>query len=225
MAAWGNQTVTNVPTPYSLKSIIEEQKLTKPSIPCIEEVDFTVDESQIHHSDYSTSECIDDHTLARMLQQMENEDSAASYEAPLSQDQKSQSEQNKFSKISVVSRYDSSTTPHNRAHIGSNIVSSDYHEAMLRESQMNSVGVDSYNFSMFKGGVTMLPDGNFISKHDSLLNSLSNSIKLTEIDGVGDLSGSGLLVGNSVANSIRSSAQKKRSKETDIQQMTSNKYH
>ena len=218
MAAWGNPTFTTVPTtPLSLKSIIEEQKSTKPSFHGIEEANLTTDEYEFQHSDYSTSECFDDHTLAKMLQQLENEDSAASYEATLSLDQKRQSEQNKFSKISVVSRYDSSTMPQTRAHIGPSVVSSDYHEAMLRESQMNSVGVDSYNCSMFKGGVTMLPDGNFISKHDSLLNSLSNSIKLTEIDGVGDLSGCGLLVGNSVANSIRSSAQKKRSKQSGIQ--------
>lgn len=212
MAAWGNQTMTNAPAPLSLKSIIEEQKLTKSSNSDTEEADFTVDEFEIHNEDYTTDECVDDQTLAQMLQQMENEDSAASYEANLSRDQKSQSEQNKYSKISVVSRYDTSTTTLNRSYVGPNIVSSGYHEAMLRESQMNSVGVDSQYSSMFKGGVTMLPDGNFISKHDSLLNSLSNSVKLTEIDGVGDLSGNGLLVGNSVANSIRSSAQKKRSK-------------
>ena len=213
MAAWGNPAVATVPTtPLSLKSIIEEQKSTKPSFHGIEEANLTTDEYEFQHSDYSTSECFDDHTLAKMLQQLENEDSAASYEANLSQDQKRQSEQNKYSKISVVSRYDTSTTTLNRSYVGPNIVSSGYHEAMLRESQMNSVGVDSQYSSMFKGGVTMLPDGNFISKHDSLLNSLSNSVKLTEIDGVGDLSGNGLLVGNSVANSIRSSAQKKRSK-------------
>lgn len=212
MAAWGNQTMTNVPAPLSLKSIIEEQQLTKSSNSDTEEADFMADEFEIQSEDYTTDECVDDQTLARMLQQMENEDSAASYEANLSQDQKRQSEQNKYSKISVVSRYDTSTTTLNRSYVGPNIVSSGYHEAMLRESQMNSVGVDSQYSSMFKGGVTMLPDGNFISKHDSLLNSLSNSVKLTEIDGVGDLSGNGLLVGNSVANSIRSSAQKKRSK-------------
>jgi hypothetical protein len=212
MAAWGNQTITNVPAPLSLKSIIEEQKLTKSSNSDTEDADFTADEFEYQNEEYTTDDCVDDQTLARMLQQMENEDSAASYEANLSQDQKRQSEQNKYSKISVVSRYDTSTTTLNRSYVGPNIVSSGYHEAMLRESQMNSVGVDSQYSSMFKGGVTMLPDGNFISKHDSLLNSLSNSVKLTEIDGVGDLSGNGLLVGNSVANSIRSSAQKKRSK-------------
>jgi hypothetical protein len=216
MAAWGNKGVVSPSAPsLSFKSIIQQQQLSNEAnqfnqfpLDSANEVDVEV--SSI--DDSSTIECSNDAKLARLLQQLENEDSSLSYENSISQGQKRHPDQNLFSKISVVSRYDSSTTSQNRAYSTSSVCSSDYEEAVHRESQMNSVGVDSSISSMFKGGVTMLPDGNFVSKHDCLLNSLSNSVKLTEIDGMGDLSGAGLLIGNSVANSIRSSAQKKRNK-------------
>ena len=216
MAAWGNKGMVSPSAPsLSLKSIIQQQQLSNEAdnfdrfpLDSAHEVDVEVPSID----DYSTLECSNDAKLAQLLQQLENEDSSLSYENSISQAQRRHPDQNLFSKISVVSRYDSSTTNQNRTYSSSSVCSSDYEKAMHRESQMNSVGVDSSNTSMFKGGVTMLPDGNFVSKHDCLLNSLSNSVKLTEFDGMGDLSGAGLLIGNSVANSIRSSAQKKRDK-------------
>lgn len=216
MAAWGNKGVVSPSVPsMSLKTIIQQQQLSNGTDnfeQCYPDSAHEVETEIPSFGDCLNAECTSDAKLAQLLQQLENEDSSQCYENSISQAQKRHPDQNLFSKISVVSRYDSSKTNQNRIHSASSVCSSDYEEAMHRESQMNSVGVDSSNSSMFKGGVTMLPDGNFVSKHDCLLNSLSNSVKLTEIDGVGDLSGAGLLIGNSVANSIRSSAQKKRNK-------------
>lgn len=150
-----------------------------------------------------------------IFQQIENEESTAEYEEQISQEGKKHPDQNKFSKISVTSRYDSSSLAASR-YKTSSIKSSDYNEAMFKENQLNLVGVDKSTSEMFKGGVTMLPNGSFISKHDPLLNSLKNAEKLSEYEGVGDLSGGGLLINNSVANSIRSYS---------VQQLSQKKKH
>lgn len=42
---------------------------------------------------------------------------------------------------------------------------------------------------MFKGGTVVLNDGTYITKHDPLLKSLTNSVTLSELPGVGDLHG------------------------------------
>lgn len=150
----------------------------------------------------------EDLALAMALQQIEDEELASGMDNRSTLLQ----EQNRFEKVSVVSRYDSGTTFGNRTFPRIAAASSEYNEARNIESQLNDLGVRREGAStMFKGGVTVLPDGRFMSKHDPLLNGLVNSEKLSELEGVGDLQGAGILVGNSVANSIRS-AQKKRNK-------------
>lgn len=216
MSAWGtNSAIAATVAPISFKNIVQQQLASMDS-PLVVTAQTVLDVSQqdedTHLGEFMTTEFSDDLKLAQLLQQLENDDSLSSYEEKMLHDRSKCLDQNSFSKISVVSRYSSSSTNQNRVYQGSRIRSSDYYEATHRENQLNSVGVDSSNTAMFRGGVTMLPDGEFVSKHDSLLNSLSNSVKLTEIDGVGDLSGAGILIGNSVANSIRSSAQKKKCK-------------
>mmetsp|Transcript_25827 Transcript_25827/g.24660 ORF Transcript_25827/g.24660 Transcript_25827/m.24660 type:complete len:214 (-) Transcript_25827:142-783(-) len=213
MSAWGKNTVQPTVVPISFKHIIEQQSVLP--VDAAEDIAPAVDTDNLTTNDCSNDNNLtttDDFKLAQLLQQLENEElSSSNHKHP---------DQNKFSKISVVSRYESSSSTRNN-YQGSQIKSSDYKEAMHRESQLNPFIVDSKNTNMFKGGCTMLPDCTFITKHDKLLNGLSNSVKLTEIEGVGDLSGAGFLIGNSVANSFRSSAanlerissQKKRNKE------------
>ena len=210
MAAWGSKPSFSVTAPpISFKSIVEQQTDAEE----FESIaDFDIESTTVDTNNFNTTECSDDFKLAQLLQQIENEDSSSTYEGMLAREKMKHPDQNVFSKISVISRYDSSTATQKHSYHGSNVKSSDFNEALFRESQLTSAGVCNSNSNMFKGGVTMLPDGNFVSKHDKLLNSLSNSVKLSEIEGVGDLSGRGILIGNSVANSIRSSAQKKRNK-------------
>ena len=221
MSAWGtNSAVAATVAPISFKFIVEQQEANTDSAQVgtdQTELDVCQQDEEVCQGDFMTDEFNDDLKLAQLLQQLENDDSLSSYEEKMLHDRNKCLDQNSFSKISVVSRYDSSSTNQNRLYQGTRATSSDYLEATHRENQLNSV-VDGGNIAMFRGGVTMLPDGEFVSKHDSLLNSLSNSVKLTEIDGVGDLSAAGILIGNSVANSIksanstRSSALKKKCK-------------
>lgn len=212
MAAWGKKTALSTSAaPVSFKSIVQQQSSIETSIEQPIGVYQAPDCDSGDHN-FTTTECSDDFKLAQLLQQLENEDASSSYEAMIHQENKRHPDQNVYSKISVISRYDTSISENKHSYTVSNVRSSGFNDAIHRENQLNSVGVDNSSSNMFKGGVTMLPDGNFVSKHDSLLNSLSNSIKLSEIEGVGDLSGRGILIGNSVANSIRSSAQKRGNK-------------
>jgi hypothetical protein len=176
MSAWGKNTSQPSVVPTNFKDIIEQQSVF--AVDTVEDISL---EQSVNVDNFTTTDCSDDFKLAQLLQQLENEESSSNHKHP---------DQNKYSKISVVSRYESSSSKNN--YLGSQIKSSDYNEAMHRESQLNPFIVDSKNTNMFKGGCTMLPDGQFVTKHDKLLNGLSNSVKLTEIEGVGDLSGAGL---------------------------------
>ena len=220
MSVWGNKAAVHSSAPLapialiSFKDIIQQQSCNEPEPESFNPAadDYYEADAAINDNSFLTKECSDDFKLAQLLQQIENEDATSSYESMLSHENKKHPDQNIFSKISVVSRYDSSSTKQRHVYHESNVKSSDFHEAIYRDNQLSTLGVEHSNSQMFKGGVTMLPDGQFVSKHDSLLNSLSNSVKLSEIEGVGDLSGQGLLIGNSVANSIRSAAQKRKNK-------------
>ena len=211
MSAWGKKTTPSTSAaPISFKSIVEQQSSADEELFDLTTGGFKATDSGSDVENVATIEYSDDFKLAQLLQQFENEDVSESNEAMLRQENKRNHDQNVFSKISVISRYDTSPSQQKHSYHTSNVQSSGFKEAIYRENQLQTIGVDSGNSNMFKGGVTMLPDGHFVSKHDSLLNSLSNSVKLSEIEGVGDLSGRGILIGNSVANSIRSSAQKRR---------------
>ena len=210
MSAWGKTTTLSTSAaPISFKSIIEQQSSVDDELINRTIFGFEATNAVSHVENAATIEYSDDFKLAQLLQQFENEDVSASNEAMLRQENKRNHDQNVFSKISVISRYNSSPSQQKHSYHVSNVQSSGFNEAIHRENQLQTIGVDSSSSNMFKGGVTMLPDGHFVSKHDSLLNSLSNSVKLSEIEGVGDLSGRGILIGNSVANSIRSSAQRR----------------
>jgi hypothetical protein len=205
---WGTAARSAV---VSMKAIMTEQS-TNPSLNFLVPGDL-VDPND---SDFGIPEANEeDIALARVLQQIEDEETALRVESSLGRVNNFNGQNDFMSKISCRSRYggQESNMHHSSANqTGSqtSVRSSSMREAEAIESELKESGVDVGTKQMFKGGVTMLSDGRFVSKHDALLNSLSNSVKLTELEGVGDLHGSGLLVNNTVANAIRSSTQKKK---------------
>lgn len=62
----------------------------------------------------------------------------------------------------------------------------------------------------FKNGIATTSDGTKVSKHDALINGMTNSVSVGELDGAGDMAG--LMITNSVSNSLRSFSQKKKQK-------------
>jgi hypothetical protein len=118
---------------------------------------------------------LEDQQLAECMQLIEDEERNTNFSQP-------GHGTDKFSKVTVQSSHGSNTHS-NR----SNVNSSEFLDAIELE---NSLQNSSRNVQC-------------IFKHDPLLQSLSNSATLSELDGVGDLLGSRLLVGNTVANSLK----------------------
>lgn len=101
----------------------------------------------------------------------------------------------------------------------SSVFSSDFMNAEALKRQVQSVtnignpdsltSEDVNDRAIFKGGDgVMLEDGTFVSKHDPLLSSLKHTRLLSNMEGVGDLEGHCLLVGNSAANGLRQAINK-----------------
>lgn len=140
----------------------------------------------------------DDYALALALQQLEDEDMVFAAE---SRNNMRNPHAPTFEKVGVVSRYNSSTMFSHRSFPSSKTASTsgDYKEALQKEAELKELGAD-----LKGGGMAMMSDGTVLTKHDAQLNGLANASKLSEIEGVGDLQGAGILLSNSVANELKS---------------------
>jgi len=155
----------------------------------------------------SSSTMADDLALAEALQQMEHDEAAF---ASSSRRSAQQDPNTRFSKVGVVSRYDTTTVFSHKASFQptrSGPLSDAYTDARRKEAELLSLGLEQGDL---RSGMACLPSGEFLTKHDAQLNGLANSSRLSELEGVGDLQGAGILVNNTVANEVRKFANKKK---------------
>ena len=158
-------------------------------------------------SSSSSSPMADDLALAEALQQMEHDEAAF---ASSSRRSAQQDPNTRFSKVGVVSRYDATTVFSHKASFQptrSGPLSDAYTDARRKEAELQSLGLETGDL---RSGMACLPSGEFLTKHDAQLNGLANSSRLSELEGVGDLQGAGILVNNTVANEVRKFANKKK---------------
>ena len=88
--------------------------------------------------------------------------------------------------------------------------SSDQHVQVSSDSfAAEALGAKLCGGVSFRNGVANV-DGQRVSKHDGLIDGLMNSMSVNELDGAGDMSG--LMVSNSVSNSLKSFSQKQKQK-------------
>ncbi len=177
--AWGKVEVVKAP---KLQDIMNDQGV-------FPDVNFTrqeedndyqfalmMQEEEMRNAPVDTS-MTEDQYLAECMQRIENEE--ASLERNIGDAQQS----GEFSKISVkqnnVHGIESKKKPF--------VTSSGFHDALQLEHSLHHSSRDVQQ----------------LFKHDLLLQGLSNSASLSELDGVGDLLGSKLMVSNTVANSLK----------------------
>jgi hypothetical protein len=110
----------------------------------------------------------------------------------------------KYSKITVKSQYESNDSQKKKPLI----VSSSFNEAVHQVRKVEHLDEARLNY---------------ITTHDPLLSALSTSESLTEWEGVGDLSGSGLLVNKKVAHPLRSFMQHQQKQKTEDAALTKRK--
>lgn len=136
----------------------------------------------------------EDEALAEIMQKIENEESsyntAATWLPAGSTD--------KFEKVSVQSSGVSAGKESMTRALP--VVSSEFSNAMELETSLHNSSRDIQS----------------IFKHDPLLQSLSNSASLSELDGMGDLLGSKLLVNNTVANSLKTFVHKNEDRQNQM---------
>jgi hypothetical protein len=139
-----------------------------------------------------------DYEIALRLQQQENESFAERIDEDLAfaqflQSQEDDSQRRRpddslsFSKIVTRSAFatdDSNVVSGCRPFVGS----SSYAQAVQQDRKVEHLSQTHYQH---------------LVKHDSLLSALSNSESLSELNGVGDLTGQGLIVNKSVAQPLR----------------------
>ena len=160
-----------------------------------------------HPSASLTDSMADDLALAEALQQIERDEAALVSSRGNVGAQQDMS--TRFAKIGVVSRYDATTAFSLKASFQPARVvpmSDAYADARRKEAELQSLGLAQGDL---RGGMAVLPSGEFLTKHDAHLNGLANSARLSELEGVGDLPGAGILVNNTVANAVRAFANKK----------------
>ena len=132
----------------------------------------------------------EDQILAECIQRIEDEEASSHQRRVVSM-----GDVGEFSKITV-----GSSQSVDKAKRQSDVVSSEFLDALQLEHSLQHSSRDVQ--CMFK--------------HDKLLQGLSNSASLSELDGVGDLLGSKLLVNNTVANSLRTFVHKNEDRQSQM---------
>jgi hypothetical protein len=178
---WGKSTTASATSKVALSDVMSEQRaeafLTEDNYDDYElALRLQREEDMINGSLDSETQ---DRLFAELLQAQEDQVMRTGQSVP--------SDTMRFQKVELKTEYetllDDSFVPSN-----SNVNSSSYHAAILLEKNLEITKPDR------------LAE---YSRHDPLLRSLNASKALSELEGVGDLTGEGLLVNKDVGNTVR----------------------